>query len=160
VVLLRAERTLFGQEITVAGTGLMYDLTGMILTAAHVVDGASAIEAYVPGQDHAVPARLEGIAPCQDLAMVRIAEGGPFPLATFGSSVNVQPGDDVRVAGFPGDADSLDNLSASRGTIDRVGAQGVAITGLTYTDLICTDTAVKAGYSGGPLVAVGGGGRR
>ncbi len=153
VVLIEAIRPLFEEEFTVGGTGMIYDESGLVLTAAHVVDGASIIKVQVPGLSHAVPARLEGINPCQDLAIVRIVEEGPFAPATFGSSANVRPGDEVRVIAFPGDADSLEDLSVSRGIVNRVGAEGVVITGLTYPDLIGTDAAVEPGNSGGPLLA-------
>jgi S1-C subfamily serine protease len=153
VVLIKAIRPLFEEEFTVAGTGMIHDESGLVLTAAHVVDGASIIKVQVPGLGHTVSARLEGINPCQDLAIVRMLEGGPFVPATFGSSASVRPGDEVRVIAFPGDADSLDDLSVSRGIVNRLGAEGVVITGLTYPDLIGTDAIVEPGNSGGPLIA-------
>ena len=153
VVLIKAIRPLLGEEIAVAGTGIIYDATGLILTAGHVVDGASIIKVQLPGRDQAVSARLEGIEPCRDLAIVRIVDGGPHFPATFGSSANVRPGDEVRVMGFPGDAESVSDLSVVRGIVNRIGGEGVVITGLTYPDLIETDAAVEPGNSGGPLVA-------
>jgi len=152
VVLVKATWVLLGEKVTVKGTGIVYDHEGLVLTAAHVVDGASIIKVNVPGHDRDLPVRLEGINPCQDLAMLRIAEGGPFVPSTFGTSSSVHVNHEVRVLGYSGDAETSDDLTVTRGIVSRVGVEGSTITGLTYYDLIRTDADTESGNSGGPLV--------
>jgi len=137
----------------IVGTGIIYSEEGLVLTAAHVVDGASVIKVHLPGSKRPLSARLRGVDSCEDLAMLEVITGGPFVPAAFGSSENIKPGDRVRVYGYPDNAKTGDDFTLTGGIVSRVDDEGTTILGLTYYDLIKTDARISRGNSGGPLIA-------
>lgn len=55
------------------GTGVVFDKKrGLAITNAHVVQGLASLEAKVRDRE-TVPAQVVGIAPCQDLAVVKLS---------------------------------------------------------------------------------------
>ena len=69
------------------GSGFIWDEAGHIVTNAHVVEGASRIRVQLDDSEP-LPARLVGIAPSYDLAVIRLvnkpANLRPIPLGTSG----------------------------------------------------------------------------
>ncbi|MBG6181658.1 S1C family serine protease [Arthrobacter sp. CAN_A1] len=125
------------------GTGFLID-NDLILTAAHVVDGAAAINVAV-GQE-VVSADVLGINQAADLALLRTArdvEGHIFTLVENEPMI----GENVAALGFPLRAD-LTFTEGNVSGLDRVNAN--------ISDLIQTDTALNPGNSGGPLIKVDG----
>jgi serine protease Do len=143
------------------GSGVVIDTDGHILTNAHVVAGAERIEVTLPDRESAagpprlgamdrqvVQARLVGIAPDLDLALVAVDVSGlqPLPLADYS---RVRQGELVFAFGSP---DGLRN-SVTMGMVSAVARQTENFTPLVYVQ---TDAAINPGNSGGPLVNVNG----
>ena len=143
------------------GSGVVIDTEGHILTNAHVVAGAERIEVTLPDRDvtagpprlgamerQVVEARLVGIAPDLDLALVAVEVSGlePLPLADYS---RVRQGELVFAFGSP---DGLRN-SVTMGMVSAVARQTENFTPLVYVQ---TDAAINPGNSGGPLVNVNG----
>ncbi|MFH1485085.1 MAG: trypsin-like peptidase domain-containing protein, partial [Chloroflexota bacterium] len=130
-----------------AGTGVIFDAKGYILTNNHVVENARQIKVSLP-DGRAFDAELVGRDPPTDLAILKIAADA-LPLARFGDSQKLRIGDWVVAIG---------NALALEGgptvTVGVVSAMGRSIDGNTGTlhDLIQTDAAINPGNSGGPLV--------
>jgi serine protease Do len=126
------------------GTGVILGADGVIVTNYHVVAGASAVE-VVLHTGRRLPARIVGVDPPTDLAVLRVSAQGlkPLPLA---NSDAVQPGELVVAIGHP--------LGLSHTvTAGIVSARDRVL----YRDgweyhLIQTDAAINPGNSGGPLV--------
>jgi S1-C subfamily serine protease len=80
-----------GRTIHGSGSGIIVDPGGLILTAAHVVRSAHAVDVTLwTGQS--LPARVVGIDPLFDAALVGVDASSPLPTATLGSAASLSSG--------------------------------------------------------------------
>jgi serine protease Do len=142
-----ATQTVFGQTTQTGGTGSGFIITsdGEILTNYHVVEGADRL-AVTLYDGREFPATLVGYEAESDVALIKIEAEG-LPAVTYGSSDNLQVGDQVVAIGNP-----LGELTFSM-TVGYVSAKDriVNTEGDSIT-MLQTDAAINAGNSGGPLV--------
>ncbi|MGA7673027.1 MAG: trypsin-like peptidase domain-containing protein [Nitrolancea sp.] len=134
-------------EALYSGTGIVMDTNGYILTNAHVVNGASALSVYISGSSKERSARIVGVSPCDDLAVIKVDDTTGLKPATFGTSSGQHVGEDVAAMGYPLAFDIGTDISISRGIISKLDQ-----TLEPFQNLIQTDAAVNRGNSGGPLV--------
>jgi serine protease Do len=127
------------------GSGVIIDPSGLTLTNAHVVDGASQVEVtMLDGAKH--KAKVVGVDKRTDLAVLRLqADGKTLPFLRLGDSSEVQVGDWVLAVGSPF------GLQATV-TSGIVSAKARQIGAGPYDDFLQTDAAINPGNSGGPLV--------
>jgi putative serine protease PepD len=142
-----------GQQSTQAeGTGFVYDAKGDIITAAHVVDGATAIK--VRFQDgKTVTATLVGKDDSTDTAVIKVnVDASELHPLTIGSSASVQPGDAVVAIGSPfGLTESM-----TSGIVSAIDRTITAPNNYSISGAIQTDAPINHGNSGGPLLTAGG----
>ncbi|HVE47272.1 MAG TPA: trypsin-like peptidase domain-containing protein [Acidimicrobiales bacterium] len=134
-----------------AGTGMLLNAEGDILTNAHVVGGATNLKVTLFGETDPRDADIRGLAPDADVAVIRLRdteglEGRPVRL---GSSQTLKVGDDVVAIGnalaLPGGPTVTTGIvSAIERSIDAGNER--------LSNLIQTDAAINPGNSGGPLV--------
>src|SRR6266508_3161273 len=138
------------EETRAAGSGVIVDARGYILTNAHVVENAADIEVRL-SDDRKFPAKLVGRDPKTDLAIVKIDPGaGPLPAAVLGDSDKLRTGQWAIAIGNPFGLDrtvTVGIISATART--RVGVA-------TYEAFIQTDASINPGNSGGPLLNIDG----
>jgi serine protease Do len=129
-----------------AGSGVVIDSRGYILTNNHVVEDAKDITVtFNDGRE--IPATIVGTDPKTDLAVIKVKiENEQLPSITWGSYDSLRVGDVVLALGSPFGLKS----SVSFGIISALGRGGVGIT--EYEDFIQTDAAINPGNSGGALV--------
>ena len=143
----------FGQQESQAeGTGFVYDTKGDIVTAAHVVDGASAVKVkFKDGKT--VSATVVGSDNSTDTAVIKVnvASSELHPL-TIGSSSAVQPGDEVVAIGSP--FGLTETMTA--GIVSAVGRTITAPNNYSISGAIQTDAPINHGNSGGPLLNASG----
>ncbi len=129
-----------------AGSGVIYDTRGDIITNRHVIDGAQEIDVTTQS-GKTVSGVLIGQDAVADIAVVRIAAGDAPGVATLGNSAQVRAGQPVIAIGNPqGFAGSVSHGIVS-GTDRSVGG---------LEGMIQTDAAISNGNSGGPLVNANG----
>jgi putative serine protease PepD len=141
-----------GGASTSTGTGFVVDKSGHIVTAAHVVDGASSVT--VKFKDGATrTAKVLGTDDATDLAVLGIDPSGLTlqPLA-LGSSSSLRIGDAVAAIGDP----FRYARSLSTGIVSGVDRTIQAPNGFTVAHAIQTDAALNPGNSGGPVLAADG----
>jgi serine protease Do len=124
------------------GSGFIISADGEILTNAHVVEGATTIVVKL-ADDTEQPARLVGIDPATDVALLKI-EGRGLPTVKLGDSSGVEVGDWVLAIGSPFGLER----TATQGIVSAIGR---SLPDGTYVPFIQTDAAVNPGNSGGPL---------
>jgi S1-C subfamily serine protease len=134
-----------------AGTGVVLD-DGLILTNAHVIDGASTVTVTdSTGRTH--DADIIDADPSADIAVLRVADTTGLVPATLGTDASVQVGEDVVAIG---NALALEGgLSVTRGIVSALDRSIETGTG-TLTSLVQTDAAISSGNSGGALVNAAG----
>ncbi|HET9615377.1 MAG TPA: trypsin-like peptidase domain-containing protein [Candidatus Limnocylindrales bacterium] len=131
------------------GTGVVVNQSGAVLTALHVVDGATSITlTFADGSTSA--ATVVNSQPDSDIAVLQPAQppAGVAP-ATLGNPASLQIGSDAFVVGNP--FGLYGSLSAGVVSgLDRSYQQTDG--GKVYKGLIQVDAAVNPGNSGGPLL--------
>ncbi|MDO8352920.1 MAG: DegQ family serine endoprotease, partial [Aestuariivirga sp.] len=131
------------RSVSSMGSGFVVDVSGLIVTNNHVVEGAESIEVHF--QDSTIlKAELVGRDPKTDLAVLRVKSETPLPVVAFGDSDILRIGEWVMAIGNPfglGGSVSLGIVSARNRDINAG----------PYDDFIQTDAAINKGNSGGPL---------
>jgi putative serine protease PepD len=131
------------------GSGVIISEDGLVLTNAHVVDGAPRVDLTLH-DGRTETATLVGSLPDNDIALLRIDEPVGLVPAELGSSADLQVGDDVVVIG---NALNLGGLpSVTQGIVSAKDRVIQAPGGLVLEDLVQTDAAINLGNSGGAMV--------
>jgi serine protease Do len=124
------------------GSGFVISSDGLLLTNAHVVDGAT--EVRVKLSDHReFKAKVLGADRSSDIAVLKIDAQG-LPTVRLGNSDQLGVGDYVLAIGEPFGLEET-------ATAGIVSAKGRSLPGDGYVPFIQTDAAVNPGNSGGPL---------
>ena len=139
------------------GSGFIIQAGGVIVTNAHVVQGATRIQVAL--RDGATyPATLVGADELNDLAVLRIDAQG-LPTAPLGTSRGLLLGEWVVAIGNPfGFLLGNPEPSVTAGVVSGVGRNltGRADGPGVYVDMIQTDASINPGNSGGPLISATG----
>ena len=127
------------------GSGFITNADGVLLTNAHVVDGADTVSVTLP-DGRSFPGKVVGADPLTDVAVVKVAAQG-LPVAPLGDSGKVRPGEWAIAIGNPL---GLDN-TVTAGIISAVQRTNAVGEG-QRVPYLQTDAAVNPGNSGGPLI--------
>jgi S1-C subfamily serine protease len=130
------------------GSGVVISPDGLVLTNAHVVGGAHEIR-LTDTEGHTTAARLIGIDPDTDLALLRADAARSLSFARLGNSKQLRRGQLAIAIGNPLGFES----TVTAGVISALGRSLRATTGRMIEDVIQTDAALNPGNSGGPLVS-------
>jgi len=133
-----------------AGSGVIVNSTGFILTNAHVVSRAMRLKVKLADGTE-TDAKVIGVDSPTDLAVIKIDSPRPLPVARMGDSDKLNVGDWVLAIGSPFGLEQ----TVTAGIIsakDRV--QGTGST--PFQQFLQTDAAINPGNSGGPLVNLAG----
>ncbi len=137
------------------GTGFVIDRAGLILTNNHVIENATSIEIHFFGDDASerYEARVLGRDRLTDSALIELVEQPEreLPVATFGDSSQMAPGDWVMAIGAP----FALSHTVTVGIISAISRPLWAARGRT-NEMLQTDAAINPGNSGGPLLNIRG----
>ena len=137
---------------TGVGSGFIYASDGYILTAAHVVEGASQITVNL-ADGRTFTGTVASSNSTLDVAVVKIAATG-LPTLSLGTASKLQIGQTVMAIGDPlGEFPGSVTVGIVSGT-DRSITVADDLTGQAHdlSGLVQTDAAINPGNSGGPLV--------
>jgi Do/DeqQ family serine protease len=128
-----------------AGSGVIVDAAkGLVLTNAHVVDGAEEISVTLQ-DDRSFTAEVIGSDRASDIALLRIPANSLAELKIADSS-RIEVGDFVVAIGNPFGL----GHTVTSGIVSALGRSGINPEG--YEDFIQTDASINPGNSGGALV--------
>lgn len=131
------------------GSGVFYDSRGYILTNYHVIENADEIMVKLMDQSE-FTARVVGVDPLTDLAVLKIFSFSSFPVPAFGSSQSRGVGEWVMAIGNPYGLDGTVTVGVISGT--HRSDLGIA----TFENFLQTDASINPGNSGGPLIDLDG----
>ncbi len=134
-----------------SGTGFVVDKNGYIITNNHVIAKVDHIKVKLHNGDTGeYRAKVIGVDPETDLAVIKIDPREPLIPVTIGNSDAVQVGDWAVAIGSPFGLDA----SVTAGIVSALGRDiGGA---LQLQRFIQTDAAINPGNSGGPLLNIRG----
>jgi serine protease Do len=139
------------------GSGFIVDARGYIITNNHVVDKADKIFVKLSTDpdnptDHGRPAKVVGVDPDTDIAVIKIDATSSLPTVKLGNSDGTQVGEWVVAIGEPFELAKTVTagiISAKNRTVDN-SSKG------QFQHFIQTDAAINPGNSGGPLINMDG----
>ncbi|MDB4541427.1 S1C family serine protease [Akkermansiaceae bacterium] len=132
--------SLLSNRVGSSGSGVVVSKEGLILTAAHVIEGSREMIVIFPDGREA-RAKVLGANYNRDAAMVQLVGEGPWPFVELGDSSVMKTGDLVVALGHPKGYDPTRRPPVRFGRMMMRGDFG----------FITTDCTVIAGDSGGPL---------
>lgn len=126
------------------GSGVIYDSEGLILTAAHVVDGASVVRVRL-ADGRLLEGVVIGTHPITDIAVISIS-AADLPVALLGYGTAAEVGETAIALGSPFGL----NQTVTAGIISATGRN------INGVPMVQTDAAINPGNSGGPLINAAG----
>jgi serine protease Do len=124
------------------GSGFIVESNGVVLTNAHVVEGADEVRVRLSDRRE-FKGKVLGVDHQSDIAVVKIDATG-LPVVKLGDPAQLRVGEWVLAIGSPF---GFDNSA----TVGIVSATSRSLPDGTYVPFIQTDAAVNPGNSGGPL---------
>ncbi len=137
-----------------AGTGIILDAEGVVLTNNHVIEGATSIQVTDELTGRSYTASVVGTDATDDVAVLQLANASGLATATLDTDDDVMVGDTVTDVG---NAEGTGDLVATTGTVadlDQTITVSDESTGAskTLSGLVEIDADVVSGDSGGPVL--------
>jgi len=130
------------------GSGVIWDTSGNVITNFHVIQNADAAQVTLADQT-TYRARVVGVAPDKDLAVLRIdAPTAKLQAIPLGTSKDLQVGQSVFAIGNPFGLDQ----TLTTGVISALNREIESVTRRPIQGVIQSDAAINPGNSGGPLL--------
>src|ERR1700752_3085397 len=133
------------------GSGIVISPDGLVLANSPVVGTSKGIRLR-DTEGVVTDARVLGVDPDTDLALLRADGSRDLPYASLGNSKSLRRGQLVVAIGNPLGFES----TVTAGVVAALGRSIRSVSGRTIEDVIQTDAALNPGNSGGPLVSSGG----
>jgi serine protease Do len=134
-------------ELKGAGSGVIMNPEGYVLTNNHVIEGVRTVDVYL-NDGKKYEGTVVGTDPATDIAVIKI-NGQNFYSGEFGNSDDIKPGQMVIAIG--------NSLGLSGGLTITVGVVSAIRRNIPskqgiLENMIQTDAAINPGNSGGPLI--------
>ncbi len=124
----------------------MYNKNGLVLTNAHVVEGASRVDVYFYKNTRPHRGQILGRSTCDDLAAVKVNAPNVKPV-TLGDSDQLKPNQQVISLGYSNSFIPGRTLTSTPGTV-----LWLHLNRNPSNDQIALNSALHPGDSGGPLL--------
>ena len=142
-----------------AGTGMVINSSGLVLTNNHVIDDSTSMTVTVPATGKTYPATVLGYDKTGDIALIRLQGGSGLATVPVGNSSSLKAGESVVALGNAGGQNAITvaggRVTALNQTITASEEAG-STSSETLHGMIQTNADIVAGDSGGPLAGPGG----
>jgi S1-C subfamily serine protease len=142
-----------------AGTGMVINAGGLVLTNNHVIDGSTKITATVVSTGKTYPATVVGYDETGDVALIQLQNASGLTTVPIGNSSAVKVGDAVVALGNTGGQGTITATAGQVTALDQTitaSDEGGSIASETLYGMIQTNADVVPGDSGGPLASSAG----
>ena len=142
-----------------AGTGMVINAGGLVLTNNHVIENSTKITATVPAAGRTYRARVVGYDKAGDIALLQLQDASGLRPVPIGNSSSVSTGNTVVALG---NAEGRGTIAAKPGHVTGLhqtitaSDKGGSTTSETLHGMIQTNAAIVPGDSGGPLASPAG----
>ena len=142
-----------------AGTGMVVNADGLVLTNNHVIEDSTKISATVTSTGKTYPARVVGYDQTGDVALIQLQNASGLTTVPIGNSSSVKAGNAVVAMG---NAEGQGHVTAAAGHVTALNTTITASdeAGSTSTEtlhgMIQTNANIVPGDSGGPLASSAG----
>ncbi len=144
-----------GREVQGQGSGVVIRRDGIVLTNAHVIEGASRIEVTTADGGQTLEATVVGTDAAHDLAVLKV-DSDELSAIAIGSSNGLELGHSVVALGFPLGLGPTATQGIVSGLDRTIQVGDGPFDARELTGLLQTDAAINPGNSGGALVDAGG----
>jgi S1-C subfamily serine protease len=137
-----------------AGTGMVINAGGLVLTNNHVIDGSTKITATAVATGKIYTATVVGYDKTGDVALIQLQNASGLTTVPIGSSLAVRAGQTVVALG---NAEGLGSISATAGRVTALNQsitasdEGGSTASENLNGMIQTNADIVPGDSGGPL---------
>jgi S1-C subfamily serine protease len=137
-----------------AGTGMVINSDGLVLTNNHVIEDSTKLSATVVSTGKTYSATVVGYDKTGDVALIKLQDASGLKTVPLGNSSTVKSGDSVVALG---NAQGQGNIVPAAGQITGVNKtitasdNGGSITSETLHGMLQTNANIVQGDSGGPL---------
>jgi S1-C subfamily serine protease len=142
------------QNEQAAGTGMVINSDGLVLTNNHVIEDSTKLSATIPSTGKTYSATVVGYDETGDVALIQLQDASNLTTIPIGDSSSVKSGASVVALG---NAEGGGTLLPAAGTITGLNQQvtasdqGGTITSETLKGMLETNAGIVSGDSGGPL---------
>ncbi len=142
-----------------AGTGMVINRDGLVLTNNHVIDDSTKITATVAATGRTYPATVVGYDKTGDIALIQLQNASGLTTVPIGNSSSVKVGNAVVALG---NAEGRGSIAATAGKVTGLNQtitaseEGSSSASETLSGMIQTDADIVPGDSGGPLASSAG----
>ena len=142
-----------------AGTGMVINADGLVLTNNHVIDASTKITATVASTGTTYTATVVGYDKTGDIALIQLQHASGLTTVPIGNSASVTAGNAVVALG---NAEGRGTISAKPGQVTALnqtiaaGENGGSADSETLHGMIQTNADIVPGDSGGPLASSAG----
>jgi S1-C subfamily serine protease len=142
-----------------AGTGMVINADGLVLTNNHVINGSTKITATVGSRGRTYPATVVGYDKTRDIALIQLQNASGLTTVLIGDSSSVKAGNAVVALG---NAEGRGTITAKPGQVTALNQtitasdDGGSTASETLHGMIQTNADIVPGDSGGPLASSAG----
>ena len=142
-----------------AGTGMVINASGLVLTNNHVIEESTKITATVVSTGQTYPATVIGYDKTKDVALIQLQHASGLTTVPIGNSSSVKVGNAVVALG---NAEGQGAITAKPGHVTALNQtitasdEGSSTASETLTGMIQTNADIVPGDSGGPLASSAG----
>jgi S1-C subfamily serine protease len=142
-----------------AGTGMVINADGLVLTNNHVINGSTKITATVGSTGKTYPATIVGYDKTRDIALIQLQIASGLTTVPIGNSSSVKVGNAVVAMG---NAEGRGTITAKPGQVTVLNQtitasdDGGSTASETLHGMIQTNADIVPGDSGGPLASSAG----
>jgi S1-C subfamily serine protease len=147
------------QSERAAGTGMVVNPDGLVLTNNHVIEDSTKITATVISTGETYPATVVGYDVTGDVALIQLQNVSGLTMVPIGNSASVKDGNAVVALG---NAEGQGSITAAPGHVTGLDQsitatnEGGSVSSETLHGLIETNANIVPGDSGGPLASSAG----